>query len=215
MKDHPLKPAIIWAAVSILVLLLTPFIIILLPSALTLFPAIFLLLAALFLFFREIVRQSLAGLRGEPKRLFGSGALLVGLLLIFSNELTIVQERILFGYKAVNNRLQPALLDGDHYLADRLLFTRNAPSKGEIYVIRTPAHHAVAARLIASPGETLTLGSQTRTLGGDKYGFDLGGGEALQVVPRGQILARATVIYGSYDPQTETIRWERSGMAVN
>lgn len=198
-----------------LVLLLTPFIIILLPSALTLFPAILLLLAALFFFFREIIRQSLAGLRGEPKGLLTTGALLVGLLLIFSNELTIVQERILFGYKAVNNQLQPALVDGDHYLADKLLFTRNAPSKGEIYVIRTPAHNAVAARLIASPGETLTLGSETLTLDGDEYGFNLGGGEALQVVPREQVLARATVIYGSFDPQTETIRWERSGMAIN
>jgi hypothetical protein len=215
MTTHPLKPGITWAAMSILVLLITPFIIITLPSATTLLLAILLLLTALFLFFKAITSQLIANLRRERKQLFKPVLLLVGFLLIFSNELTIVREHLLFGYKAVNNQLQPALLDGDHYLADKLLFRHNPLQQGEFYVIRTPSHNAIAGRLNRLPGETLINGSDTITLGSEEYGFDLGGGEVLEIVRSEKILARAIVIYGSFDPLGESIRWERTGMPIN
>lgn len=213
--DTPLDRALTALAVLVLVQVA----IILWPSPLTLLTGLALLLGALARFFTGLLRARQHGTTTTRHTLAGTLAgTLTGALAflgVIALALQLSQQQLLFGYKSVDARMSPTLINGDHYLADRLFYKMEGVQKGKVYVIRNQRGKVVAARLAALPGEVVEAAGGPRQLGREEYAFSFdnlaAGGE---VVAGSQILARPLIIYGTFDPQSERIIRERLGRVI-
>jgi hypothetical protein len=205
--DTPLGRALTALAVLVLVQVA----IILWPSPLTLLTGLALLLGALARFFTGLVRARQHGTTTTRQTLTGALAFL-GLIAL---ALQLSQQQLLFGYKSVDARMSPTLINGDHYLADRLFFKMEGVQKGRVYVIRNQRGKVVAARLAALPGEVVEAAGVPRQLGREEYAISFDNlATGVEVVAGSQILARPLIIYGTFDPQSERIIRERLGRVI-
>jgi hypothetical protein len=209
--DTPLGRALTALAVLVLVQVA----IILWPSPLTLLTGLALLLVALARFFTGLLRARQHGTTTTRHTLAGTLTGALAFLGVIALALQLSQQQLLFGYKSVDARMSPTLINGDHYLADRLFYKMEGVQKGKVYVIRNQRGKVVAARLAALPGEVVEAAGGPRQLGREEYAFSFdnlaAGGE---VVAGSQILARPLIIYGTFDPQSERIIRERLGRVI-
>ena len=192
---------------ALLVTLIMPFAIILLPSLTTILLTLCGVFFSLFYFFYKLARTS----RGSISTLISA----ISFLIIFTLEYSLVQDRLLFGYKAVNDALSPVLVNGDHYFGDKQLFRFSALNKGDIYVIRNEKGKVFAARLLYLPGDNIALNGKFHTLKEGEFGFYSGHKDSpAAVVTMNGILAKAVVIYWCFDPYSNSPVWDRSGQVI-
>jgi hypothetical protein len=159
-----------------------------------------------------IVRHGLARHRaGRPAALRALLAAAALFLIALAVTLNLSQHYLLFGYKSVDNQLNPTLIDGDHYLADKLFYKWQGVHKGDVLVIRTNQRRVHAARLIALPGDSF----ETHRLTANEYAVAVADApQQPQIIHKEQILARPLIIYGTYDQVSGQIVRERLGRLV-
>lgn len=198
---------------ALLLTLLMPFSILLLPSLTTLLLTLITFLFALFYFFYRLAANS------PPIKSRGTIATLtaaVGFILILAAENSMIQDKLLFGYKAVDDALSPSLVNGDHYFGDKWLFRGKELKKGDVYVIRNNRDKVFAARLLYFPGDTIALEGKLTTLKDGQYGFYSGRKTSpAEIIESDGILAKAVVIYWCFDPYSNAPVLERSGQVIH
>jgi len=204
-----------WALAALPALVITlgmPFAIILKPSLTTLLLTLLALFLSLIFFFYRLAVTS------PPLKSWGFMATVTACLVfvvLFGTAYTQVQDKLLYGYKAVDDNLSPSLVNGDHYFGDKRLFRTSALKKGDIYVIRNKRGKIFAARLLYQAGDTIALNGKFRELRSGEYGFYSGRKtKPAVVVGMDSVLAKAVMIYWCFDPHNQSPMWERSGQVI-
>lgn len=211
-----MSPPGIWVKAALPALVLTavmPFLIILVPSPGSILLTLGGLFFSLFYFFYKLASSTASV---KSRGIISTIIAALGFILIFGLEYTQVQDKLLFGYKAVNEALSPALVNGDHYFGDKLLFRYSPLQKGDIYVIRDQRGKVFAARLLYFPGDRIAMNGKFHELKKGEYGFYSGHKDTpAAIVTMDGILAKAIVIYWCFDPVSNSPVWGRSGLVIH
>lgn len=192
-----------WEALTLLAVVAAPLLLILLPARPTLLLGVLAVLLLLGYTLLQIGRYARACgiLRG------GVHALLF--LLFTSLLLSWLRSEWLFGYKAVDDRLQPALIRGDHYFGDKFFFRHLGVQVGDVVLFRPPQGKLTAGRVVRLADANAVSFDQ------GIYGLQTDGQSAhIENIPASFLIARAVIIYGSYNPETNQLLWQRSGRRV-
>lgn len=202
----------LWALATLLALCLAAVTLILLPGLPSLLLALGAIVTPLGITLLRLLRHIVTA---RPSR---SASIVLALMFLvgFGVLLGWVRSEVLFGYKAVDDRLAPLLLRGDHYFADRLFYRYDEILNGEVIIFRDTRGKVATGRVAYLPGEVMEQGSKRITLTDDEYGMQRDNmSNDIEIVPRARFEARALVIYGSYNPEVARLDWVRSGRRVH
>jgi signal peptidase I len=81
-----------------------------------------------------------------------------------------LRSSVMEAFKIPSGEMQPALMVGDHILADKLVLHSRKPKRGEVIVFKFPEHpdQNLVMRVIAIPGDTLLVKSGRPWLNGSE-----------------------------------------------
>jgi len=159
-------------------------------------------------------------LRPYNRWYFYLAAWLLGIVVMFLS-LGYIRENYLAAYKIPTRSMEPAILPGDHLLADKTAYRRMPPKAGDIVVFFNPDDRSklFIKRIEALPGAVITNADSTTSVVPHGFVYVLGDNRKSSkdsrqfgFLPLSDIVGKARQIYFSSGP--DGIRWSRIGKTV-
>lgn len=146
---------------------------------------------------------------------------LLGSVLVSGGVYDYVKNNVIEAYKIVTPSMEPAVLRGDHILADKTAFKRIAPKKGDIVLLVYPDDRSkvLIRRIAGLPGDAITMenGAREQVPHGMIYVLGSNAGRSIDsrefgFVPQKDLIGKARQIY--YSSGENGVRWNRIGRTL-
>lgn len=132
-----------------------------------------------------------------------------------------VTDNYMEAYRIPTGSMEPAVVQGDHVLADKTAYRRMAPKKGDVVIFVNPDNRSkkFIKRIEALPGDTITRADGAKEVVPHGFAYVLGDNREHSLdsrqfgfIPLSDVIAKVRQVY--YSSGARGILWGRIGATV-